>query len=140
MLFEIKNILRRFMIIFGASVIAVYIMCNIFAVATINNLMNALPIIMLITFIASLSSLIFYSKEELTKKQWWIREVICVSFVEVLFLATAITSGFADNLAACITIAVLIIAVSSINHLLEYSDDLKLAEELNSEIDKLKRK
>lgn len=140
MLFEIKNILRRFMIIFGASVIAVYIMCNVFAVAKIGNLMNALPIIMLITFIASLSSLIFYSKEELTKKQWWIREVICVSFVEVLFLTTAITSGFADNLAACITIAVLIIAVSSINHLLEYSDDLKLADELNLEIDKLKKK
>ena len=53
-----------------------FFMCSLFGQETVMNIAVYMGQCMLFALVAELSVLVYYSREELTQKQWWIRTIL----------------------------------------------------------------
>ena len=53
-----------------------FFMCSLFGQKTVMNIAVYMGQCMLFALVAELSVLVYYSREELTQKQWWILELV----------------------------------------------------------------
>ena len=73
---KVIPVIRRYIMVCGIIMIVSFCMCSLFGQETVMNIAVYMGQCMLFALVAELSVLVYYSKEELTQRQWWIRTII----------------------------------------------------------------
>ena len=74
-----KNItlwVRRYVTVYGIIMLCTFFMCLLFNPSSELPVVSFFGRIMVFTLIALLSLAVYYSKDELTVKAWWVRTVL----------------------------------------------------------------
>ena len=134
-----KNItlwIRRFVMIYGIIMLCTFFMCLLFNPASKLPVVSFFGRIMVFTLIALLSMGVYYSKEELTAKAWWVRTVLHLTLLEAVLLPLAHVWGFWKGGTYILIYAGFILLAKVLWHLIDYGLNAKTAAQINERIRK----
>ena len=134
-----KNItlwIRRFVMIYGIIMLCTFFMCLLFNPASKLPVVSFFGRIMVFTMIALLSMGVYYSKEELTAKAWWVRTVLHLILLEAVLLPLAHVWGFWKSGTDILIYAGFILLAKILWHLIDYGLNAKTAAQINERIRK----
>ena len=134
-----KNItlwIRRFVMIYGIIMLCTFFMCLLFNPASKLPVVSFFGRIMVFTLIALLSMGVYYSKEELTAKAWWVRTVLHLTLLEAVLLPLAHVWGFWKGGTDILIYAGFILLAKVLWHLIDYGLNAKTAAQINERIRK----
>ena len=134
-----KNItlwIRRFVMIYGIIMLCTFFMCLLFNPASKLPVVSFFGRIMVFTLIALLSMGVYYSKEELTAKAWWVRTVLHLILLEAVLLPLAHVWGFWKGGTDILIYAGFILLAKVLWHLIDYGLNAKTAAQINERIRK----
>ena len=134
-----KNItlwMRRYATIYGIIMLCTFFMCLLFNPASELQVVTYFGRIMVFTLIALLSLAVYYSKEELSVKAWWVRSVLHLLLLEAVLLPLAHYWGFWQSGTDILIYAVFILLAEALWHLVDYSLSAKTAAQINERIRK----
>ena len=109
-------------------------MCLLFNPASELPVVTFFGRIMVFTLIALLSLIVYYSREELTVKAWWIRTVLHLLLLEAVLLPLAHFWGFWKSGTDILVYAGFILLAKALWHLADYSLNAKTAAQINERI------
>lgn len=128
--------LRRFVMIYGIIMLCTFLMCLFFYPASELPVVSFFGRIIVFTFLGMGTLIVYYSKEELTQSQWWIRTVLHLGILEVVYLPLAHHWGFWYGKLDAVIYASFILVAKIIWHLIDYGISAKTASEINERLRK----
>lgn len=128
--------LRRFVMIYGIIMLCTFLMCLFFNPASELPVVSFFGRIIVFTFLGMGTLIVYYSKEELTQSQWWIRTVLHLGILEVVYLPLAYHWGFWYGKLDAVIYASFILVAKIIWHLIDYGISAKTASEINERLRK----
>ena len=81
--------MKRYVTLCGILMICSFFMCLFFDPTRKLNLVTYFGQCLLLAFIALASLAVYYSKEELSQKAWWIRTILHLLLLEIILLPLA---------------------------------------------------
>ncbi len=135
---EILFWVRRFVMVYGIIMICTFFMCLFFNPTSELPVVSFFGRIIIFTILAMASLVVYYSKDELTKKQWWIRTILHMIVLEVVLLPLAHHWEFWYNELDGIIYASFILAGKLLWHLIDFGIRAKTAAQINEKIRKRK--
>ena len=135
---EILFWIRRFVMVYGIIMICTFFMCLFFNPTSELPVVSFFGRIIIFTVLAMTSLVVYYSKDELTKKQWWIRTILHTIVLEVVLLPLAHHWEFWYNELDGIIYASFILAGKILWHLIDFGIRAKTAAQINERIRKRK--
>lgn len=85
---------RRFAEVYGIIMLCTFFMCLLFNPTAKLPVVSFFGRILVFTGISLLSLVVYYSKEELTARAWWLRTLLHLLLVEAILLPLAHAWGF----------------------------------------------
>lgn len=137
---KVISVIRRYIMVCGIIMIVSFCMCSLFGQGTVMNIAVYMGQCMLFALIAVLSVFVYYSKEELTQKQWWGRTVLHLIVLEVVLLPIAHCWHFWYSPADAMIYAVFILLGKIAWHVVDFGVSVKAAADINRLIRNRKRK
>jgi len=128
--------MRRYVTIYGIIMLCTFFMCLLFNPASELPVVTYFGRIMVFTLIALLSLSVYYSKEELTVKAWWVRTVLHLLLLEAVLLPLAHHWGFWQSGSDILIYAGFILLAEALWHLADYGLSAKTAAQINERIRK----
>lgn len=126
--------IRRYVIVYGIIMLCTFFMCLLFNPAAELAAVPFFGRILVFTLIALLSRAVYYSKEELTAKAWWMRTVLHLLLLEAVLLPLAHHWGFWHSGPDIAIYAGFILLAKVLWHLVDYSLNAKTAAQINERI------
>lgn len=136
MLREINNIWRRFIQLYGYGMLIMILFDRILYEGNHVDINTGAVIFIPLAFYSALTSLVFYSKEDLSKEDWWCRQSVCIVLNEVGVLLGTHLAGLWRGITGGCVVGVCVIVVAALMHLIEYRSDVATAKQLNETIKK----
>lgn len=130
---------RRFIMVYGVIMICTFFMCLFFNPTSELPVVSFCGRIIIFTILAMATLVVYYSKDELSKKQWWIRTIIHTIVLEVLLLPLAHHWEFWYNWIDGIIYASFILAGKILWHLIDFGISAKTAAQINEKIRERKK-
>ena len=127
---------RRYVTVYGIIMLCTFFMCLMFNPGSELPVVTFFGRIMVFTLIALLSLAVYYSREELTAKAWWMRTVLHLLLLEAVLLPLAHSWGFWQSGADILIYAGFILLAEALWHLVDYSLSAKTAAQINERIRK----
>lgn len=127
---------RRYVTVYGIIMLCTFFMCLLFNPDAQLHVVSFFGRIMVFTLISLLSLTMYYSKEELTVRQWWIRTVVHLLLLEAVLLPLAHSWGFWHSGSDVVIYAGFILLAKVIWHLVDYGINAKTASQINEKIRK----
>ena len=124
------------MTVYGIIMLCTFFMCLLFNPASELQVVTFFGRIMVFTLIGLLSLAVYYSKEELTVKSWWIRTALHLLLLEAVLLPLAHHWGFWKSGPDAWIYAGFILLAKVLLHLVEYGINAKTAAQINEKIRK----
>ena len=134
-----KNIMlwvRRYVTVYGIIMLCTFFMCLLFNPASELPVVTFFGRIMVFTLIGLLSLVVYYSKEELTVKAWWVRTVLHLLLLEAVLLPLAHHWGFWHSGPDIVIYAGFILLAKALWLLVDYGISIKTAAQINERIRK----
>lgn len=131
---------RRFVMIYGIIMICTFFMCLFFNPTSQLPVVSFFGRIIIFTLLGMATLIVYYSKEELTQRQWWIRTVLHLVILEVIFLPLAHHWEFWYGKLDAVIYASFILIAKVLWVLIDYGITAKTASDINEEIRKRKKK
>ena len=134
-----KNItlwVRRYVTVYGIIMLCTFFMCLLFNPSSELPVVSFFGRIMVFTLIALLSLAVYYSKDELTVKAWWVRTVLHLLLLEAVLLPLAHSWGFWHGGTDILVYAAFILLAKALWHLVDYGLNAKTAAQINERIRK----
>ena len=122
--------------VYGIIMLCTFFMCLLFNPASKLPVVSFFGRIMVFTLIALLSLAVYYSKEELTAKAWWVRTVLHLLLLEAILLPLAHAWGFWRSGTDILVYANFILLAVVLWHLVDFSLNAKTAAQINERIRK----
>ena len=135
---EILFWVRRFIMVYGLIMICTFFMCLFFNPTSELPVVSFFGRIIIFTILAMASLVVYYSKDELTNKQWWIRTILHTIVLEALLLPLAHHWEFWYNEIDGIIYASFILVGKILWHLIDFGISAKTAAQINEKIRKRK--
>ena len=132
-----KNItlwVRRYVTVYGIIMLCTFFMCLLFNPASELPVVIFFGRIMVFTLITLLSLGVYYSKEELTVKAWWVRTVLHLLLLEGVLLPLAHHWGFWHSGPDILIYAGFILLAKVLWHLVDFGLNAKAAAQINERI------
>ncbi len=132
-----KNIMlwvRRYVTVYGIIMLCTFFMCLLFNPASELPVVTFFGRIMVFTLIGLLSLVVYYSKEELTVKAWWVRTVLHLLLLEAVLLPLAHHWGFWHSGPDIVIYAGFILLAKALWLLVDYGISIKTAAQINERI------
>ena len=133
---SVMNWVRRYVMVYGIIMLCTFFMCLLFNPASELPVVTFFGRIMVFTLIALLSLAVYYTKEELTVKAWWVRTVLQLLLLEAVLLPLAHHWGFWQGGPDILIYAGFILLAKVLWHLVDYSLNAKTAAQINEKIRK----
>ena len=111
-------------------------MCLLFNPSSELPVVSFFGRIMVFTLIALLSLAVYYSKDELTVKAWWVRTALHLLLLEAVLLPLAHSWGFWHGGTDILVYAAFILLAKALWHLVDYGLNAKTAAQINERIRK----
>lgn len=127
---------RRYVLVYGIIMLCTFFMCLLFNPASELPVVSFFGRIMVFALIALLSLAVYYTKEELTVKAWWMRTVLHLLLLEAVLLPLAHHWGFWHSGPDILIYAGFILLAKAVWHLMDYGRDAKTAAQINERIRK----
>ena len=124
------------MTVYGIIMLCTFFMCLLFNPTSELPVVTFFGRIMVFTLIAMLSLIVYYSKEELTLKAWWVRTVLHLLLLEAVLLPLAHCWGFWQSGTDILIYAGFILLAEALLHLVDYGLNAKIAAQINERIRK----
>lgn len=131
---------RRFIMVYGVVMICTFFMCLFFNPTSELPVVSFFGRIIIFTMLAMVTLVVYYSKDELTKMQWWIRTILHTIALEVILLPLAHHWEFWYNEIDGIIYASFILAGKILWHLIDFGISAKTAAQINEKIRKRRMK
>lgn len=131
--------LRKFVMIYGIIMICTFFMCYFFNPTSTLPVVSFFGRIIIFTILGMLTLFVYYSKEELSQKQWWIRTLLHIVILEVVFLPLAHLWHFWYGFIDAIIYGSFILFAKGLWHLIDYGMSAKTAAQINEQI-RMRRK
>ena len=133
----IKRLVISYPIIYGCSMMATFVFCLVFYPDSVFGL-DYFGEMFLFALAGDLPSLVFYSKRELSHKEWMGRIIIHLLLLEGVLLIMGRIMGLHDNITEGIFFFFIVLAVYVVVLLLVFSDDARQAKEINRALEERK--
>ena len=133
---SVMNWVRRYVMVYGIIMLCTFLMCLLFNPASELPVVTFFGRIMVFTLIALLSLAVYYTKEELTVKAWWVRTVLQLVLLEAVLLPLAHHWGFWQGGPDILIYAGFILLAKVLWHLVDFSINAKTAAQINEKIRK----
>ena len=133
---SVMNWVRRYVMVYGIIMLCTFFMCLLFNPASELPVVTFFGRIMVFTLIALLSLAVYYTKEELTVKAWWVRSVLQLLLLEAVLLPLAHHWGFWQGGPDILIYAGFILLAKVLWHLVDFSINAKTAAQINEKIRK----
>ena len=124
-------VIKRYIMVCGIIMIVSFFMSLLFGQGTIMNIVIYLGQCMLFALIAVISVFVYYSKNELTQKQWWVRTFLHLLVLEAVLLPIAHYWHFWYSPTDAMIYAVFILLGKTIWHLVDFGVSMKTAADIN---------
>ena len=115
----------------GIIMFASFFMCSLFGQGTVMNIAVYMGQCMLFALVAELSVLVYYSREELTQRQWWIRTIIHLVILEAVLLPIAHCWHFWYSPIDAAIYSVFILFGKIVWHMVDFGVSVKTATDIN---------
>ena len=125
---------RRFVMVYGILMISTFFMCLLFNPSSVLPVVSFFGRMFVFTLIALASLAVYYSKEELTQRAWWVRTAAHLIVLEALFLPLAHSWGFWHSGPDIVIYAAFILLAKVVWHLIDYGVNAKTAAQINERI------
>ena len=125
---------RRFVMVYGILMISTFFMCLLFNPSSILPVVSFFGRMFVFTLIALVSLAVYYSKEELTQRAWWVRTAAHLIVLEALLLPLAHSWGFWHSGPDIVIYAAFILLAKVVWHLIDYGINAKTAAQINERI------
>ncbi len=126
-----KNIMlwaRRYVTIYGIIMLCTFFMCLLFNPTSELPVVSYFGRIMVFTLLSLLSMVVYYSRDELTPKGWWLRTALHA------LLPLAHRWGFWYSGTDIIVYAAFILLAKALWHLVDYGISARTAAQINERI------
>ena len=133
---SVMNWVRRYVMVYGIIMLCTFFMCLLFNPASELPVVTFFGRIMVFTLIALLSLAVYYTKEELTVKAWWVRTILQLVLLEAVLLPLAHHWGFWQGGPDILIYAGFILLAKVLWHLVDFSINAKTAAQINEKIRK----
>ncbi len=133
---SVMNWVRRYVMVYGIIMLCTFFMCLLFNPASELPVVTFFGRIMVFTLIALLSLAVYYTKEELTVKAWWVRTILQLLLLEAVLLPLAHHWGFWQGGPDILIYAGFILLAKVLWHLVDFSINAKTAAQINEKIRK----
>lgn len=134
----IKKLVISYPIIYGCSMMATFVFCLVFYPDSVFGV-DYFGKMFLFALAGDLPSLVFYSKRELSHKEWMARVIIHLLLLEGVLLVIGRFMGLHDNMVEGIVFFFIVLAVYVVVWLLVFSDDARQAKEINKALEERKK-
>lgn len=131
--------LRRFVMIYGIIMICTFFMCLLFNPTSELPVVTFFGRIIVFTFLGMATLIVYYSKEELTQRQWWCRTLLHIVILEAVYLPLAHHWEFWYGKVDAIIYASFILFAKLLWQLIDYGIAVRTAEDINEKIRKRRR-
>ena len=125
---------RRFVMVYGILMISTFLMCLLFNPTSVLPVVSFFGRMFVFTLLAVLSMAVYYSKEELTPKAWWVRTILHLLVLEAVLLPLAHNWGYWHNGPDIVIYASFILLAKVFWHLIDYGLNVGTAEQINRRI------
>lgn len=126
--------LHHFVVAYGIIMLSTFFMCLLF------NPTSELPVVsffgrcILFTLVCMATLVIYYSKTELTLKNWWIRTILHTILLEAVLLPLAHHWKFWYGPLDAIIYAGFILAAKILWHLIDFGQSIRTATQINEQL------
>ena len=125
---------RRFVMVYGILMISTFLMCLLFNPTSVLPVVSFFGRMFVFTLLAVLSMAVYYSKEELTPKAWWVRTILHLLVLETVLLPLAHNWGYWHSGPDIMIYASFILLAKVFWHLIDYGLNVGTAEQINRRI------
>ena len=135
-----KNIMlwaRRYVTIYGIIMLCTFFMCLLFNPTSelpVVSYFGRIMVFTLLSLLSLLSLVVYYSKDELTPKGWWLRTALHALLLEAMLLPLAHRWGFWHSGTDIIVYASFILLAKALWHLVDYGVSARTAAQINERI------
>ena len=132
-----KNIMlwvRRYVTIYGIIMLCTFFMCLLFNPTSQLPVVSYFGRILVFTLLSLLSLIVYYSRDELTPKGWWLRTALHALLLEAMLLPLAHRWGFWHSGPDIIIYAAFILLAKALWHLVDYGISARTAAQINERI------
>lgn len=134
---ELVNMLiNHFCVIYTCTMFATIMFCRMNDPVTTELSVSFLWQAGIFSLCADLPSVVYYSKKELSKKEWWIRTAIHTGLLEIVLMTVGYLLGMYSGVLGFILFFIVIIMVDGIVRLVTFMNDRNTAEKLNGQLRK----
>ena len=132
-----KNIMlwvRRYVTVYGIIMLCTFFMCLLFNPTSQLPVVSYFGRILVFTLLSLLSLVVYYSRDELTPKGWWLRTALHALLLEAMLLPLAHRWGFWHSGPDIIIYAAFILLAKVFWHLVDYGISARTAAQINQRI------
>ena len=126
--------LRRYVTVYGIIMLCTFFMCLLFNPTSQLPVVSYFGRILVFTLLSLLSLIVYYSRDELTPKGWWLRTVLHALLLEAMLLPLAHRWGFWHSGTDIIVYASFILLAKALWHLVDYGISARTAAQINERI------
>ena len=131
---EIANFLKRFVVIYGLTMLASFGFCLVFNPGVTVNVVDYFGACILFSALADATSLVYLSRHELSGREWWIRTVIQCILLELVLLPAGYYIGMWRGLTGGIVFFAIVLVVRFCVELVGYGQDYADASDVNERL------
>ena len=131
---EIANFLKRFVVIYGLTMLASYGFCLVFNPGVTVNVVDYFGACILFSALADATSLVYLSRHELSGREWWVRTAIQCVLLELVLLPAGYYIGMWRGLIGGIVFFAVVLVVRFCVELVGYGQDYADASDVNERL------
>lgn len=129
-----RMLLMHFFICYTCTMMATILFCGLNTPKVVQLPVDYLWRAALFSLFADLPVVVYYSKKELSPRQWWIRTAIHTVLVEIVLLTAGYLFGMYRGVPGFVLFFFSILAVDAIVRLVSYQNDKNTADEINARL------
>ena len=131
---EIANFLKRFVVIYGLTMLASFGFCLVFNPGVTVNVVEYFGACILFSALADVTSLVYLSRHELSGREWWVRTAIPCVLLELVLLPAGYDIGMWWDLIGGIVFFAVVLVVRFCVELVGYGQDYADASDVNERL------
>ena len=131
---EIANFLKRFVVIYGLTMLASYAFCLVFNPGVTVNVVDYFGACILFSALADVTSLVYLSRHELSGREWWTRTAIQCVLLELVLMPAGYYIGLWQGTTGGSVLSAIVLGVRFCVELVGYGQDYADASDVNERL------